>query len=309
MKIVFMGTPSFAVPTLESLAKNGEEIGYVFTQPDKARDRGKKIHQSPVKEKALELNIPIIQPEKIRGNQQVLELLRQYKPDLIVVAAYGQILPKEVLNIPRRGCINIHGSLLPRHRGAAPIQRSILEGDEKTGITLMQMAEGLDTGDILAVAETDTGKKTFLELHDELALMGAKLLMDNLQNIESGNIKPVKQEDNKATYAHMLFKNDGVIDFSKSPEAIERQVRGLNPSPGTHTTYKGESLKIFHVEPMDQENKEEPGTITNVSKKGIQVSAGGGTLLITEIQVPNKRRMPVEDFIKGHKIELLAKLG
>lgn len=309
MKIVFMGTPSFAVPTLESLAKSKHEVGYVFTQPDKAKDRGKKIQYTEVKEKALELNIPIVQPEKVRGNQEVFELLDNYRPDLIVVAAYGQILPKEILNIPRLGCVNIHGSLLPKYRGAAPIQRAIIEGEEKTGITLMQMAEGLDTGDILAASETEIGRKTFLELHNELSLMGARLLMDCLQDIEEGLIKPIKQDDAKATYAHMLFKKDGLIDFSCNTEAIERQVRGLNPSPGTYTLYKGEPLKIFHVELTGRDNLKEAGTITDVSKRGIEVSAGGGTLLITEIQAPNKRRMSVEDFIKGHKIELFTKLG
>lgn len=309
MKIVFMGTPVFAVPTLELLAKSNHEVGYVFTQPDKAKDRGKKIQFTAVKEKAIELNIPIVQPEKIRGNQDVINLLNKYKPDLIVVVAYGQLLPKEVLMIPRLSCINIHGSLLPKYRGAAPIQRAIIDGEQQTGITLMKMAEGLDTGDMLAMAATDIGKKTFSQLHDELSLMGARLLMDCLEDIEEERIKPIKQDEAKATYAPMLFKKDGLIDFSKDIVSIERLVRGLNPSPGTTTIYKGEPLKIFDVEVLDQKNSKAAGTITDVSKEGIQVSAGGGTLLITEIQVPNKRRMSVEEFIKGHHIELLTKLG
>jgi len=309
MKIIFMGTPVFAVPTLEILAKSGHEVGYVFTQPDKAKGRGKKIQFTAVKEKAIELNIPIVQPEKIRGNQEVFDLLNNYKPDLIVAVAYGQILPKDILMIPRLGCINIHGSLLPKYRGAAPIQRAIIDGEPKTGITLMKMAEGLDTGDMIAMAETEIGKKTFPQLHDELSLMGANLLMDCLEDIEKEISKPVKQDEAKATYAPMLFKKDGLIDFSKDPASIERLVRGLNPSPGTYTIYKGEILKIFHVEILNEENSKKTGTITGVSKQGIQVSVGGGTLIITEIQAPNKRRMSVEDFIKGHHVELFGKLG
>ncbi len=309
MKIVFMGTPVFAVPTLEMLAKSGHEVGYVFTQPDKAKDRGKKIQFTAVKEKAIELNIPLVQPEKIRGNQDVLNTLNSYKPDLIVVVAYGQILPKEVLMIPRLGCINIHGSLLPKYRGAAPIQRAIIDGEQQTGITLMKMAEGLDTGDMIAMADTDIGEKTFSQLHDELSLMGARLLLDCLDDIEQEKIRPIKQDELKATYAPMLFKKDGFVDFSKDPVSIERLVRGLNPSPGTYTFYKGEPLKIFHVEVIDKENLKASGTITEVSKEGIQVSTGDRTLLITEIQVPNKRRMSVEDYIKGHHIELFDRLG
>lgn len=309
MKIVFMGTPIFAVPTLDLLAKSGHEVGFVFTQPDKAKDRGKKIQFTAVKEKAIELNIPIVQPEKLRGNQEVINLLKNYKPDLIVVVAYGQILPKDILILPRLGCINIHGSLLPKYRGAAPIQRAIIDGEEKTGITIMEMAEGLDTGDMIAMSDTDIGTKTFSQLHDELSLMGARLLIDCLESIEKSVIKPIKQDEAKATYAPMLFKTDGLLDFTKDPESIERLVRGLNPSPGTYTIYKGEILKIFDAEVLPEENSEDPGTITGVSKQGIQVAAGGGTLLIKEIQVPNKRRMTVEDFIKGHHIELFGKLG
>ena len=309
MKIVFMGTPVFAVPTLELLAKSGHEVGFVFTQPDKAKDRGKKIHFTAVKEKAIELKIRIVQPEKVRGNQEVFNLLNNYEPDLIVVVAYGQILPKDILMIPRLGCINIHGSLLPKYRGAAPIQRAIIEGEQRTGITLMEMGEGIDTGDMIAMSDTDIGEKTFPQLHDELSLMGARLLMDCLESIEKKIVKPIRQDEAKATYAPMLFKKDGLIDFTKNPDSIARLIRGLNPSPGTYTIYKGEILKIFDAAILHEENSEEPGTITGISKLGIQISAGGSTLLIREIQVPNKRRMTVEDFIKGHHVELFGKLG
>jgi methionyl-tRNA formyltransferase len=309
MKIVFMGTPTFAVPTLEYLGRSRHEVGYVFTQPDKAKDRGKKIQFSPVKEKAIDLNIPVVQPEKIRGDYQILNLLNKYKPDLIVVAAYGQILPKEILDIPRLGCINIHGSLLPRYRGAAPIQRAIMDGELKTGITLMKMDEGLDTGDIIAIKDTEIDRKSCSILNEELSVIGAKLLIDNLDDIENETIISTKQDTAMATYAHMLFKKDGLIDFRKDPKLIECQVRGLNPSPGTYSMYNGEILKIFHVERTNEENNKDAGTITGISRQGLEVSAGGSTLLITEIQLPNKRRMTVEDFIKGHHIELFSKLG
>jgi len=309
MKIVFMGTPAFAVPTLEVLAASGNEVGYVFTQPDKAKDRGKKIHFSPVKEKAMELNIPVMQPEKIKGNKDVADLLEEYHPDLIVVAAYGQILPKNILEIPRLGCLNIHGSLLPSYRGAAPIQRAIVEGAEMTGITLMQMGEGLDTGDMLAKAETSVGEKSFPELHDELSLLGARLLMNCLSDIESQGLVPVKQDDEKATYAHMIYKKDGLVDFTKSPVEIERLVRGLAPSPGTYTLYKGEPMKILKVQALEKENASDSGIVTGVSKAGFEVSAGGKTLLITEIQMPNKKGMKVEDYLVGNKMELFTKLG
>jgi len=309
MKIVFMGTPEFSVSTLEILAKSRHELGYVFTQPDKAKDRGKKIQFTAIKEKAIDLNIPVVQPVKLKGNQEIFDLLYNYKPDLIVVVAYGQLLPKEILDIPRFGCINIHGSLLPKYRGAAPIQRAIMDGELKTGITLMKMEVGLDTGDMIAMADTEIGKKTFLELNQQLSIMGAQLLMDCLDDIEEELIRPIKQDDAKATYAPMIFKKDGLIDFSKGPDTIERQVRGLNPSPGTYSIYNGEMFKIFHVDNFNKKNKKEAGTITGISKQGLEVSAGGGTLMITEIQVPNKRRMTVEDFIKGHHIELFSKLG
>lgn len=323
MKIIFMGTPEFAVAPLEMLASTNHQLGMVFTQPDKAKGRGNKLQHPPVKARALELGLPVFQPERIRGNQEILDQIRAYGPDLIVVAAYGQLLPKELLEIPEKGCINIHASLLPRLRGAAPIQRAIMEGEEKTGITLMQMAEGLDTGDMLAKAETYVDRKNYQQLHDELALMGAELLREHLDSIEKGTLNPEKQDDTLATYAHRILKPDEGLDFSRSGADLERQIRGLYPAPGATTSYKGEPLKAFVAEaiadPADAgfeisdsfsaHTFGEPGSVEIVDDRGILVKTGKGYLLITEIQVPGKKRMTVRDFLRGHKMELPLVLG
>ena len=219
MKIVYMGTPDFAVGPLAAIAEAGYEIGYAVTQQDKARNRGKKIQFTPVKTKAMELDIPVLQPERVKGDEEFLKTLEEYAPDVIVVAAYGQILPEEVLTLPKYGCINIHASLLPRHRGAAPIQRAILCGDEKTGVTIMQMEKGLDTGDMLLKKECSIDSKTADELHDELAEMGAQLIVEFLDRLSAGNPpEPVKQDDSLSTYAPMIFKEDGRIDFDRPAE-------------------------------------------------------------------------------------------
>lgn len=323
MKIIFMGTPEFAVAPLDMLAVAGHELGMVFTQPDKAKGRGNKLQPPPVKARALELGLPVFQPERIRGNQEILDQIRAYGPDLIVVAAYGQLLPKELLEIPEKGCINIHASLLPRLRGAAPIQRAIMVGEEKTGITLMQMAEGLDTGDMLAKAETLVDRKNYQQLHDELALMGAELLRTHLDSIEKGTLKPEKQDDSLATYAHRILKPDELLDFSRNACDLEKQIRGLYPSPGATTSYKGEPLKAFIAEvitdpagagfeiaaSLNAGEVMEPGNVRSVDDRGILVETGKGYLLITEIQVPGKKRMIVRDFIRGHKMELPLVLG
>ncbi|MBN7772047.1 methionyl-tRNA formyltransferase [Clostridium aminobutyricum] len=309
MKTIYMGTPEFAVPGLEALYKSGHEIGYVVTQPDKARDRGKKVQFTPVKEKAQELSIEVLQPEKIKGNEEFLQKLKGYAPDLIVVAAYGKLLPPEIIHLPRLGCVNIHASLLPRFRGAAPIQRSIMEGDEYTGITLMYMEEGLDTGDMIAKKQTPILRKTAAELHDELALLGGELLSEQLTNIESGNIVREKQEDSLSTYAPMIFKKDGELDFSKDPVVLERLIRGMDSWPGAYTEYKEQMMKVWGAEPLEKVSGEPYGTILSVTKKGLEVSAGGKTLLITVIQMPGKKRVSVEDYLKGNKIEVHEVLG
>ncbi len=309
MKIIYMGTPDFAVPALAALAEAGHEIGYVITQPDAVRDRGKKKRMPPVKAKALELGLKILQPERIGADEACISQMRQYEPDIIAVAAYGQILSKEILDIPKLGCVNVHGSLLPRFRGAAPIQRAILEGDETTGVTIMLMEEGLDTGDMLAKASTPIGRKTGAQLHDELAELGAKLLVETLPGIEAGSIVPEPQDNAKSTYASMISKKEGEIDFTKRPEQIERLIRAFDPWPGAFTSYRGKLLKIWEAEVSPKGNREPAGTITGVSAHGIEISAGGGTLVATVIQLPGKKRVAVSDYLRGNPMETGQVLG
>ena len=303
MKTVFMGTPDFAVPQLKALIESGNEVGYVITQPDRAKNRGKKIQFSPVKEVAVENGIPVLQPERIRKSPEVLEKLRAYGPDIIVVAAYGQIIQKEILELPKFGCINVHASLLPELRGASPIQHAILEGKEKTGVTIMQMAEGLDTGDMLSRTEVKIGKMTGEELHDALAEAGAELLKQTLPKIEAGTVIPVAQDDSLSSYAGMISKADGKIDFSKTPEEIERQVRAFEPWPGAFCVYDGRTMKVRGAECTGERTDSENGTIVNVSEEGIDVACNKRILRITEIQMPGKKRVAVRDYLRGNSVK------
>ncbi len=309
MKIIYMGTPDFAVPALEGLIKSGNTPILAVSQPDAKRDRGEKIKPTPVKEMALKWDIPVAQPDKIRGNEDFIEMLRNLAPDLIVVAAYGKILPIEILNIPAKGCINIHASLLPKYRGAAPIQRAILEGEAETGVTLMQMGEGMDTGDILASVTTVTSGKNTGMLFEELSMLGADLLLATLPLIESNQLSPVPQDENKATYAPMIHKSDGLIDFRKTATEIERQIRAMNPWPVAHTIYKGQVMKIWQAEVDEATVFSVPGTIIEVSQRGISVATGLGILNITEIQMPDKKKMPVSAYIRGNQIDINSILG
>lgn len=302
MKIVYMGTPDFAVPALEKIYEEGYEIPFVVTQPDSVRDRGKKVRFSPVKEKALELGLKVMQPESVKRDRQFIDILKQTAPDIIVVAAYGQILTKEVLDIPRLGCVNIHGSLLPRFRGAAPIQRAIIAGDKETGVTIMYMAEGIDTGGMLAKAATPVDSKTGQQLHDELAVMGAQLLADTIPQL--GNIEAEEQEDGKSTYAPMISKEEGHMDFSLEPDVIERMIRAFDPWPGTYAYYGGKMIKIWEGRAIGQKSDAACGTVLAASEEGIDVSAGGGVLRITRIQIPGKKRVDVKEYLKGNSIEI-----
>ncbi|MBQ1228362.1 MAG: methionyl-tRNA formyltransferase, partial [Firmicutes bacterium] len=250
-----------------------------------------------------------LQPEKVKNNEEFLAQLKEYNPDLIAVAAYGKILPKEVLDLPRLGCINVHGSLLPKYRGAAPVQRSIIDGEEITGVTLMYMAEGLDTGDMLAKAETTTAGKTSDELMAEIAEIGGKLLVEKLPEIEAGTLERIPQDDSLATYAPMIFKEEGNIDFSKSPVEIERLIRGVQPWPGAYTTLNGETFKIWAAEAIDENTEAEGGTVVDVTSKYIDVAAGGKVLRLTEVQAPGKKRMATGDFLRGNKLEKGIRLG
>jgi methionyl-tRNA formyltransferase len=309
MKIIYMGTPEFAVPPLEKLCEKGYQVELVVTQPDKARDRGKKVQYPPVKEKALECGIEVLQPEKIKGNEEFFGRIREIEPDLIVVAAYGKLLPSELLQIPRLGCVNIHASLLPKYRGAAPIHRSVIDGEEKTGVTLMYMEEGLDTGDMIAARSTKVGRKTTEELHDEQAEMGADLLIKTLPLIEEGVSGRTKQDDSMATYAPMISKQDESVDFSKTPKEIEQLIRGLNSWPGAYTTYKGERMKLWQAEALDETTNKPGGTVIQVLRQGIKVAAGGRTLLLTRIQMQGKKAMDVSEYLVGNKIETGEVLG
>ena len=304
MKLIYMGTPDFAVPALEALSGAGHEIAYVVTQPDAVRDRGKKVRFTPVKEKAVELGIPVLQPEKVRKDRDFIETVRQAAPDAIVVAAYGQILPKDILEIPRLGCLNIHGSLLPRFRGAAPIQAAIIAGDEETGITIMQMAEGLDTGDMIAKARTCIGRKTGEQLHDELAEMGAELIVRTLEDIVEGRYAAEKQDDSLSTYAHMISKADGHVDFGRSPEETERRIRAFNPWPGSFAAAGEKTFKFWEAEVLPGETEAGPGTVIGASDEGIDIACGGGILRITRIQAPGKKPLAVREYLRGNMIEI-----
>lgn len=297
-----MGTPDFAVPALERLHREGHEIPFVVTQPDAVRDRGKKVKFSPVKEKAIELGLEVRQPQRLRKDAEFLKQLKEAAPDVIAVAAYGQILPKEVLDIPPLGCINIHGSLLPRFRGAAPIQRAIIEGDEETGVTIMYMAEGVDTGDMLAKRSTPVDHKTGQQLHDELAVMGADLLAETLPRLKT--LKAEKQDDSKATYAPMISKAEGHIDFSKSPVEIERLIRAFDPWPGTYAMYGDRMMKIWEAEDGGRTSDAPFGTVIGTDADAIEIAAGGRVLRVTRIQMPGKKRVAVGEYLKGNSIEI-----
>ena len=303
LRIIFMGTPEFAVPPLRAMAEGGYDVILAVTQPDKARDRGKKVQFTPVKAAALEYGIEVAQPERVKNNDEFLDRIKQLAPDLIIVAAYGKILPKVLLEIPRLRCINIHASLLPRFRGAAPIQRSIIEGDRETGVTLMDMEEGLDTGDMIAKSATEIGRKDADQLHDELSQMGADLLMEYLPKIASGDIAPEKQDDSLSCYAPMLTKEEGRVDFSQSADRIERLVRGMGSWPGVTADFEGRSMKIKAAEIIPETSDAEPGTILSADREGLRVACGEGILLITKLQMPGKRAMSAEDYLRGNKIE------
>ncbi len=304
MKTVFMGTPDFAVDVLDAMVKAGHEVGYVITQPDKARDRGKKIQFTPVKEKAMEYGLEVLQPEKVRGNEELLAQLEEYAPDIIVVVAYGQILPKSVLDLPRLGCVNVHASLLPKLRGASPIQNAIVTGETVTGVTIMQMGEGLDTGDMLTKVEVEIGRMNGQQLHDALAKAGAQLLVDTLPKLDAGEITAVPQDDSQSTYAGLIRKQDGKIDFSKSPVEIERLIRGFDPWPGAFCDYNGVVMKLWAACPTDKATDKENGTVLYAGDEGMEIACGGQILKVTEIQVPGKKRVAVKDYLRGNAIEV-----
>ncbi len=299
MKIVFMGTPDFAAGALKSLIEAGHEITAVVTQPDKAKGRSQELLPPPVKVVALEHGIPVLQPVRIKRPEEV-EKLKQYPADIYVVAAFGQILSQEILDIPEFGCLNIHASLLPKYRGASPIQHVIIDGEEKTGITIMQMDAGLDTGDMLYQKEIAISPKdTYASLHDKLMVLGGEAIVEALPLLEQGKLVPRKQEDALSCYAHLIDKTMGELDFTKSAEILDRLIRGLNPWPSAYTTYHGKQLKVWEAEPVKSPKAGKPGEILAVEKDAVLVAAGSGALRITSLQLSGKKRMSAHDFLLG----------
>lgn len=316
MKIVFMGTPDYAAAALEALIKAGHEITAVVTQPDKPKGRSKELQAPPVKELALKHNIPVFQPERIKRPEAVAEL-RKYEADIFVVAAFGQILSKEILEMPRFGSVNIHASLLPKYRGAAPIQWAILNGDKTTGITIMQMGIGIDDGDILCqssvtIEDTETGDSLF----DKLTLEGARLIVEALPKIERGELIPVKQDEAAATHVGKIEKSLGKLDFSKSAVVLDRQIRGLTSWPSSFTTWNGKQLKVWGAKPLTAQEAEcegfvagEPGMVGKTTKDAVYVQTGDGILKITAVQLEGKKRMDMNAFQLGYSIKVGEQLG
>jgi methionyl-tRNA formyltransferase len=297
-----MGTPEFAVPPLRALCESGFAPVLTVTQPDRRRDRGKRLHSPPVKDLSLAYGIPALQPAHPRRDDAFLEQLRGAAPDLIVVAAYGAILPKVILDLPRFGCVNIHASLLPAYRGAAPIQRAVADGEHETGVTLMYMAEALDAGDIIAAERTKIGDKTAGELFDELSRMGAALLVRTLPAIEAGRAPRRPQDESKACYAPMIEKEDAHVDFSRGPRAVCCLIRGMNPRPTAFARCGDRLLKLWEAFPMTPAQGGPAGTVLSTSDDGIAVAAGDGAVRITALQAPGKRPMRAAEYLRGNKI-------
>ncbi|WP_408954402.1 methionyl-tRNA formyltransferase [Natroniella sp. ANB-PHB2] len=312
MDIVFMGTPDFAVPSLEALLEiEVIKVKGVISQPDRKRGRGQKLQPTPVKKKALEYDLEVFQPEDI---SEGIDKLKEWAPEVIAVVAYGQILPEEVLNLPHYGCINLHSSLLPKYRGAAPIHRAIINGDQVTGVTTMKLELGMDTGDMILQQEVEiTAEDTVGSLHDRLALVGGELLVQTLTAIADGSVSYQKQDDTVATYADKVDKKEGEIDWGQSAEDIWNLIRGFNPWPGSYTYYQGQRLKLWASQVVDQKkvnDKIEAGTIVELDNDlGIVVQTGKGQIALTELQPASKQKMSATDYLLGYDIKVGSKLG
>lgn len=309
MRVIFMGTPDFSVGTLEALIRAGHQVVLAVTQPDKPKGRGGKMQFPPVKETAMEHGIPVFQPRKVREPENIEEL-RKYQADVIVVVAFGQILLREILELTPYGCINVHASLLPSYRGAAPIQWAVINGETVSGVTTMQMDEGLDTGDMLLKTEVPLEpEETGGSLHDKLAAAGASLCVRTLKALEEGTVTPKKQGESPTAYASMLKKEMGEIRWEEPAISIERLIRGLNPWPSAYTGWQDKTMKIWEAEVLEEDSGQEPGTVVRVDKDGFLVQTGKGLLKVTALQIPGKKRMEADAFLRGYSMEPGEKLG
>lgn len=302
MRIVFMGTPDFAVPSLKALVEAGHEIRGVFTQPDKPKNRGMKLQAPPVKEYALSVGLPVFQPVRLRDGE-ALEILKELEPELIAVAAYGKILPVDILELPRLGCVNVHSSLLPKYRGAAPINWAILNGEDETGVTIMVMAEGMDTGDILAQRATPIRiDENAAQLFDRLAQMGAELLVETVAGIAAGTVEAESQDESRASHAPMLSRELSPMDWSRTARQLHDQVRGLYPWPAATAVVDGVRCKILRTALVEDAEGQAPGTVIQADKRGLRVACGSGALEILELQPDGKKAMAASAFLMGHPI-------
>lgn len=303
LSLIFAGTPDFSVPALEALVASGHRVVAVYTQPDRPAGRGQQVTMSAVKQCALKHGLPVEQPQTLKDSAAV-ERLAKWSADLMIVVAYGLLLPKNVLDTPRLGCVNIHASLLPRWRGAAPIQRAIQAGDKETGVTIMQMDVGLDTGPMLLERITPIApRETAATLHDRLATLGAEAIIEAIEEIAAGKAKPREQPKEGATYAAKIKKEEALIDWSKSAIDIDRHVRAFNPWPIAETRWNGQQLRVWEASPMDKQTSAAPGTVTATSSGGIEVATGAGTLQLTRVQTAGRKAMPAADFLRAHRPE------
>ena len=309
MRVVFMGTPDFAAGILEAVVLAGHEVVLAVSQPDKPKGRGKALQFPPVKEYAISQGIEVYQPRKVR-EAECVEFIRERQPEIIVVAAFGQILPKELLDLPKYGCINVHASLLPKYRGAAPIQWAVINGDKVSGVTIMRMDVGLDTGDIIETAETEISpEETGGSLFDKLEKLGAKLLVETMEKIENGTARYTKQEESQASHVGMIDKSMGDIDWKKSAVEIENLIRGLNPWPSAYTRLNGKTLKIWNALPEPGGEPQKAGCVYLVNKKELKIHTGDGVLSLLEVQLEGKKRMDIPSFLRGYEVLSNAKLG
>lgn len=310
MKLIFMGTPDFSVGTLEALIAAGHEITLVVSQPDKPKGRGHELAPTPVKETALKHGLKVFQPKRLK-DPETIRTLEETPADAIVVIAFGQIVPASILHMKKYGCINVHGSLLPKYRGAAPIQWAVIDGERESGVTIMQMDEGLDTGDMLLKGSVVLDEKeTSGSLFDKLSALGASLCVEALEKLERGELTPEKQGESPTEYARMLTKEMGELDFSRDAVTLERLIRGFNPWPSAYTRLGDKTLKIWAADVCEkQDPKSRPGTVTEVAKKDFTVACGEGALKITELQLQGKKRMDTAAFLRGYHLEAGMKLG